>query len=115
MENKNKLIIEFEKIAHGCTIRIIGKDRTIPWARYVEQAMPSIVESLKSECHEPTEEEVKESRENLIKAMASLADKSVDEVKKELKKMKGDENVNVAKLSAEYLSKAMKKMSKRKK
>lgn len=115
MENKNKLIIEFEKLEKGVSIHILGQDKSIPWAKYVEQAMPPIIESLEKEFKPVTEEDLKQSKENLIKTMASLADKSVDEVKKDLAKMKGDENVNIAKLSAEYMAKFLKKMNKGKK
>lgn len=106
---KNKLQIEFTKTDTGVQIQILGQNRTIPWADIVADATPKIVESLRK----TQEETIEKSKEDLIEQMAKLADKSVEDVKKELSKMKGPEEVNLAKLGAKYMEEFLKKMNKK--
>lgn len=110
---KNKLIIEFEKLDKGCMVHVKGQDKRIPWAQYVEKSMPTIIESLKKEYHEVTDEELADTREQLIKSMAELSDKTVEQVKKDLSKMKGDTNANIAILAGKYIEEHIKTISKK--
>lgn len=106
---KNKLKIEFTKTDTGVQIEILGKDKTIPWADIVQDSAPKIVNSLR----EAQEANIQNTREELIENMAKLADKTVDQVKKELSKMKGHEDANLAYLGAKYMEEFLKKMDKK--
>lgn len=106
---KNKLKIEFTKTDTGVQIEVLGQDKTIPWADIVADSTPKIVDSLRK----TQEATVQKAKEDLVEQMAKLADKSVEDIRKELSKMKGPEEVNLAKMGAKYMEEFLKKMNKK--
>ena len=97
MSNK-KLVLEFTLTDTGVNIDIRGS-KSVNWVQVLKDAMPRIYDNLaESGC------DLEATKAKLIESMANLADKSVDEVRADLAKMVGDENINLATLSARYMS-----------
>ena len=97
MSNKN-LVLEFTLTDTGVNIDIRGS-KSVNWVQVLKDAMPRIYDNLaESGC------DLEATKAQLIESMAGLADKSVDEVRADLAKMPGDENLNLATLSAQYMS-----------
>lgn len=91
------LTLKFTLKETGVSTEIHGTRGPV-WVDVLKQVMPSVYSSLAEEgC------DLEQTQEKLIKTMADMAEKSVDDVKKDLAAMDGDEYVNIAKLSAVYL------------
>lgn len=96
-----KLVITFERI-DGTNVGVTVKgDRSILWADTVKKAIPAVIKSLEEEEEEST---IKDSKEQCLRALANLADKSYEQIIKELEAMDGGANPeNITKLSIKYM------------
>lgn len=91
------LTLKFTLTETGISTEIHGSRGPV-WVDVLKHVMPSVYSSLAEEgC------DLEQTQEKLMKAMADISGKSVDDVKKDLAAMDGDKYVNIAKLSAVYL------------
>lgn len=100
MENLDKkLVIMFERTDDTCLSVTIKGDRNILWANTVKKAIPAVIKKLEQE-----ESTLKDSKEQCLKALANIADKSYEQIIKELEAMDGGANAeNITKLSIKYM------------
>ena len=94
------LTLKFTLKETGVVVEITGK-RSGVWVDVLKDAMPKVYDSLADQDDGGTLESAKAK---LIETTARMAGKSVEDIMAELKNMPGDENVNLARLSTQYMS-----------
>lgn len=99
-----KLTITYTKTDDGLAVEIHGTPG-VNWPKMVEKAHESIVKSLKEQYKKEDDEE-KGYKEQALKSLAELAEKSVEEIKKEIKEADPEnEEAGFARVSLKYISK----------
>ena len=93
------LTLKFTLKETGVVIEIAGK-RSGLWVDVLKDAMPKVYDSLADQDGDTLES----AKAKLIATTARMAGKSVEDIMAELKNMPGDENVNLARLSTQYMS-----------
>ncbi len=91
------LTLKFTLTETGVKTEISGNKCGV-WVDVLKDVMPDVYDSLSK-----SDGSLEQSQEDLIKSMANLSGKSVEDVKKELAEMDGDTKANVTKLSLQYL------------
>lgn len=103
-----KLTIEYKRTENGLAIEIHGTPG-VNWAKLVKRSHDSIIKSLEEQYK--NEDDDDETKDQAIKSLAELAEKSVEDIKKEIKEADPeDEKSGFAQVSLKYISKAAKNL-----
>jgi len=109
-----KLTIEYKRTEDGLAIEIHGTPG-VNWAKFVKKAHNSIIKSLEEQYNKEDDDDETEAKEQAIKSLAEMAEKSVEEIKKEIKEADPeDEKSGFAQVSLKYISKTAKELFEKK-
>lgn len=106
-----KLTIVYTKTKHGLQVEINGT-KDVNWAKHIERANESIINTLKEQYNGTEDKEEAEAKEEAIKKLAKIAEKSVEDIKKEIEEAKGTEKQKFAKIMCKYVEKTLLDLSK---
>lgn len=106
-----KLTIEYKRTEDGLAIEIHGTPG-VNWAKFVKQSHNSIIKSLEEQYNkddDTDDDDEAKAKEQAIKSLAELAEKSVEDIQKEIKEADPEnEKSGFAQVSLKYISKAAK-------
>lgn len=106
-----KLIIEYKRTEDGLAIEIHGTPG-VNWAKFVKRSHDSIIKSLEEQYNkedDTDDDDEAKAKEEAIKSLAEIAEKSVEEIKKEIKEADPkNEKSGFAQVALKYVSKAAK-------
>jgi hypothetical protein len=103
-----ELTIKYKRTEDGLAIEIHGTPG-VNWAKFVKRSHDSIIKSLEEQYNKEDDTDEAEVKEEAIKSLADLAEKSVEEIKKEIKEADPEnEKSGFAQVSLKYISKAAK-------
>ena len=106
-----KLTIEYKRTEDGLAIEIHGTPG-VNWAKFVKKAHDSIIKSLEEQYNkddDTDDDDYAKAKEQAIKSLAELAEKSVEDIQKEIKEANPEnEKSGFAQVSLKYISKVAK-------